>query len=148
MTTAESEPRLAVPWLAAPFKLTISVTARCNLACLHCYTDCGTRDDPELTRDEWIRFIDELAADGFISVFFEGGEPFCRDDFEALVTHAAAKMFVAVRTNGTLINERRAARLAECGVGRVYVDVLGASGATHDRLTGVSGSFNAAIEGT
>src|ERR1700722_10549117 len=27
------------PWLTKPFKLTVSVTAKCNLACRHCYTD-------------------------------------------------------------------------------------------------------------
>lgn len=148
MTIAATEPRFAVPWLAAPFKLTISVTARCNLGCRHCYTDCGARSDPELTADEWIQFLDKLVAEGFVSVFFEGGEPFCRNDFETLVAHAAAKMFVAIRTNGTLIDAPRAARLAGFRVGRVYIDMLGASSATHDRLTGVPGSFEAAIEGT
>jgi sulfatase maturation enzyme AslB (radical SAM superfamily) len=109
MTISNAGSRANLPWLAAPFKLTISVTARCNLACRHCYTDCGAHRNAELTTDEWIRFLDQLIADGFVSVFFEGGEPFTRDDFEAIVAHATAKMFVAVRTNGTLIDAQRAA---------------------------------------
>jgi radical SAM protein with 4Fe4S-binding SPASM domain len=147
MPVAEPEPRINAPWLTSPFKLTISVTARCNLACRHCYTDCGARSDPELSTEDWIQFLDELVADGFISAFFEGGEPFIRNDFEALITHAAAKMFIAVRTNATLIDPPRAARLARLGLGRAYVDILGARPVTHDRLTGVPGSFDASIEG-
>jgi radical SAM protein with 4Fe4S-binding SPASM domain len=148
MTISNAGSHANLPWLAAPFKLTISVTARCNLACRHCYTDCGAHRNAELTTDEWIGFLDQLIADGFISVFFEGGEPFTRDDFEAIVAHATAKMFVAVRTNGTLIDAQRAARLARLRVGRVYIDMVGASAATHDRLTGTAGSFVGSIEGT
>ena len=73
MTQAETSERFLVPWVAAPFKLTLSVTARCNLACTHCYTDCGVRGDPELSTQEWIAFLDQLVAEGFINVFFEGG---------------------------------------------------------------------------
>lgn len=135
------------PWLTKPFKLTISVTAKCNLACRHCYTDCGAQTGVELATDEWIRVLDELADDGFITIFFEGGEPFVREDFERIAAHAAAKMFVAVRTNGALIDAARAARLAKLRVGRVYVDLNGATAATHDRATGVPGSFAAATRG-
>jgi len=137
----------AVPWLAAPFKLTISVTARCNLACRHCYTDCGAAATPELTTTEWLGFIDQLVKDGFINVFFEGGEPFVREDFEEIAAHAARSMFVTVRTNGTLIDTDRAARLKKMPVGRVYIDMLGAQPETHDGLTGTAGSFDAALSG-
>jgi radical SAM protein with 4Fe4S-binding SPASM domain len=142
MSSVDAESRFSVP-----FKLTICVTSRCNLACRHCYTDCGTHAEPELTSVEWIRFLDELIADGFISIFFEGGEPFIRDDFELIVAHATAKMFVAIRTNATLIDAPRAARLAALHVGRVYVDLLGACASTHDRMTGVAGTFATAIDG-
>lgn len=135
------------PWLTKPFKLTVSVTAKCNLACRHCYTDCGAQTDVELTAGEWIRVVDELADDGFITIFFEGGEPFAREDFERIAAHAAAKMFVAVRTNGTLIDAARATRLAKLRVGRMYVDLNGATVATHDQATGVAGSFTAARRG-
>ena len=147
MLTPEVEPRFDVPWLTSPFKLTISVTAQCNLVCRHCYADCGARKDPELGTAEWIRFLDELVTDGFITIFFEGGEPFVRHDFEELVGHVTAKMFVAIRTNGTLIDASRAARLADLHVARVYVDLLGATASSHDRMTGVPGSFVAATEG-
>jgi radical SAM protein with 4Fe4S-binding SPASM domain len=128
-------------------KLTISVTARCNLGCRHCYADCGSRSDPELSTSDWIKLIEQLIAENFISVFFEGGEPFVRSDFETIIARATGKMFVAIRTNGTLIDEPRASRLRNLGVGRVYIDVLGAKATTHDRLTGVPGSFEAAIKG-
>lgn len=147
MSVTDAKPQDSLPKVTAAFKLTISVTARCNLACRHCYADCGARSDKELTTEEWLRFLDELIAERFITVFFEGGEPFVRDDFEAIVAHASPKMFVAIRTNGTLIDPARAARLSSLRVGRMYVDVMGATASTHDRLTGSPQSFAAATAG-
>jgi uncharacterized Fe-S cluster-containing radical SAM superfamily protein len=147
MSTVDAQSPLGIPWIRLPFKLTISFTARCNLVCRHCYADCGARTNSELTTDEWLRFVDELIDDGFVSLFFEGGEPFARDDFEGIVARATAKMFVSIRTNGTLIDGPRAARLAQLHVGRVYVDLLGAVASTHDRMTGAPGSFAAATDG-
>ena len=147
MSDNDASSQHQLPKVTAAFKLTISVTARCNLACRHCYADCGAKANEELTTEEWLRFIDELIAERFITVFFEGGEPFVREDFETLLAHASPKMFVAIRTNGTLIDAARAARLTRLRIGRVYVDVMGATASTHDSLTGASGSFAAAIAG-
>jgi radical SAM protein with 4Fe4S-binding SPASM domain len=145
MPVAHEGLKEGAPWLTRPFKLTISVTAKCNLTCQHCYTDCGAATTaPELSFEEWVRVLNELIDEGFITVFFEGGEPFARHDFEQIAAHAAKKMFVAVRTNGTLIDAARAARLTSIGVGRVYVDLSGATASTHDQATGVPGSFVAA----
>lgn len=136
------------PFLAAPFKLTISITQRCPMRCRHCYADCGApARPPEPATAAWLGFIDQLAADGIISVFFEGGEPFAREDFEAIAAHAARRMYVSIRTHGTLIDAARARRLAAMPVGRVYLDLSGADAPSHDAATGHPGSFDAALAG-
>lgn len=134
-------------WISSPLKLTICITERCNLRCRYCYTDCGSRKRPELNTQQWLEVIDDLLVQGFIIAFFEGGEPFVREDFEEIAGYAAKKMFVAVRTNATLVDDARAQRLRDMGVGRVYVDILGATPETHDKLVGVPGSYDRTLSG-
>src|SRR5690606_11048747 len=78
------EPR-RVPRLEKPFKLTICVTQTCSMNCKLCYADCGSSKRPELTTEQWKTFIDQLVAEEFIHIFFEGGEPFHRPDFEDIL---------------------------------------------------------------
>jgi radical SAM protein with 4Fe4S-binding SPASM domain len=128
--------------LKAPFKSTLSITQRCNLECKHCYAGCDTgRASEELTTAEWLRFIDYLAENDFISLYIEGGEPLARPDFPEILSHCTRRMFTQVRTNGTLIDRAMAHRLKEIGVARVLVDIMGATAETHDYFTGISGSF-------
>jgi MoaA/NifB/PqqE/SkfB family radical SAM enzyme len=61
------------PRLEKPFKVTICVNQTCSMDCKLCYADCGSSTRPELTTAQWKAFIDELIAEGFLHVFFEGG---------------------------------------------------------------------------
>lgn len=135
------------PWLARPLKLTLCLTARCPLACRHCYADCNTRPAAaELDTDTWLGLIGEVAAAGAIHVLVEGGEPLVRDDAETILGAAARRMFTALRTHAVTIDDAAAARLADLGLGRVYVDLMGTA-ATHDALVGRPGAFAAAGAG-
>ncbi|MFO1324274.1 MAG: radical SAM protein [Burkholderiales bacterium] len=125
-----------------PPKITLSITNTCNLACAHCYGECTTSPSPrELRTDEVLAFIDYLVANDFIQIYIEGGEPQCRPDFDRILRYCGRKLMTLVRTHGTLMTERTARAWKRFGVGRVYVDVMGARAATHERLSGVKGSF-------
>ncbi|QJR10444.1 Putative mycofactocin radical SAM maturase MftC [Usitatibacter rugosus] len=133
------------PRYETPPHLTISITDTCNLACKWCYADCGSkRERRPLETGEWLSFIDYLAENGFIQVYFEGGEPFHLRGFMRILAHATPRMMTFVRTNGTLVTPRLASRLAKLGVGRMLVDIQGANAGTHDGLTGSPGSFDKA----
>jgi len=132
-----------MPGYAIPPKMTVSITNTCNLRCAWCYGDCGeTSSRSELDTKEWLRFIDYLVANNFIRIYIEGGEPLHRPDFLRILKHATPKMMTVVRTNGTLIDRPLARELKSMGVGRVLVDIMGAHPSTHDRLTGIEGSFD------
>ncbi len=136
------------PFLQSPFKITLSITQTCNLNCKHCYANCNRgRANNELTTKEWLRFIDYLVANDFVSLYIEGGEPLARPGFLKILEYCTPKTMTLLRTNGTLIDRRMAARLKRIGVGRVLVDIMGACAGTHDYLTGVDGSFEAACAG-
>ncbi|MFN4090717.1 MAG: radical SAM/SPASM domain-containing protein [Alphaproteobacteria bacterium] len=135
--------------LERPLKATLSCTQTCNLNCLHCYADCDARHArDEMRAEEWRHLADRLIEDGVMSLFVEGGEPFCRaDDLLALLRHCARRMMTRVRTNGTLVTPDLARTLKAGGLGGALVDVMGATAATHDGMTGVPGSFERACAG-
>lgn len=134
--------------LQRPFKMTISFTERCNLECRLCYADCSeSRARDELATGEWLHFFDQIEELGVLQLYFEGGEPFVRDDFPEILHRVGRRFFTLVRTNATLIDAAMAREIKTANVARMYVDLLGANAATHDELTGVAGSFDATLRG-
>ncbi len=129
------------PHYETPPHVTVSITNTCNLRCRWCYGDCGAGARKELGARAWMSFITYLIANDFIQIYFEGGEPFLRADFLKLLEQCSPHMMTFVRTNGTLIDDKLAAKLKSIGVGRMLVDIMGARAETHDALTGVAGSF-------
>ncbi len=143
----ESMRAQAIPKLDKPFKLTICVTQTCSMDCKLCYADCKHDKGKELSTAEWKRFIDELVSEQFLHIFFEGGEPFDRPDFEELLAYVNRRLYVAIRTHAVGIDPARAKRLKEFGVGRLYVDLFAAEPEVQDFLTGSPGSYDRAVTG-
>jgi radical SAM protein with 4Fe4S-binding SPASM domain len=94
-----------------------------------------------LTTAELFAFVDYLVANDFIQIYIEGGEPMFRPDFDRFLAYCGRKLMTVVRTHGTLVTARSARSWRRHGVARVFVDIMGATAATHDALTGVTGSF-------
>jgi MoaA/NifB/PqqE/SkfB family radical SAM enzyme len=106
---------------APPGFLTISPTGRCNLSCAGCYAGSSSYRGESLTYELVSRVVEEktrLWGSHFTVV--SGGEPFLwRDDGKDLVELAGQhtdNLFL-VYTNGTVIDEDLASRLA--GVGNI-----------------------------
>ena len=125
-----------------------NMTRRCNLRCIHCYSNSADHDYPdELTTEEGKILIADLADFGSPVILFSGGEPLLRPDLFELAQYAKDKgMRAVISTNGTLINSEVAARLKEIGLSYVGVSLDGLE-KTHDRFRGKKGAFAAAIEG-
>lgn len=70
----------------------LNLTKRCNLRCVHCYAGAdGPAAANELSTDEWLRVIDELAAFGSPVALFSGGEPLMHPDIVRLARHAVSR---------------------------------------------------------
>lgn len=122
-------------------------TRRCNLACSHCYSDSDARAHPELTTDEGVALLADLAAFRVPAVLFSGGEPLIRPDIFTLIgTARDLGLPVTLSSNGTMITPARAARLAALGVTYVGVSLDGI-GAQHDRFRGRRGAFERTMDG-
>ena len=54
-------------------------TRRCNLKCVHCYSQSADKDyDNELSTDQGLALLEDLAEFGVPVVLFSGGEPLLR----------------------------------------------------------------------
>jgi len=79
-------------------------------------------------------------------VTFTGGEPLVRRDFFEIAERAAEKNFaVRIFTNGTLIDEAAADRIAALNPLEVGISVYGATAETHDGITMSPGSFEKSV---
>lgn len=122
-------------------------TRRCNLACRHCYSDSDAARHAQMSGDEAVAMIRDVAAFGCPALLLSGGEPLLRPDvFELIAEARAAGLPVTLSTNGTLVDERRARRLADLGVRYVGISIDGI-GDVHDAFRGRRGAFARALRG-
>jgi len=125
-----------------------NVGRRCNLHCVHCYSDSANRAYPgELTTTEGMSLLDNLAAFEIPVLLLSGGEPLMRSDIFELIAHArSVGLRTTLSTNGTLIDRSTAERLHALGVSYVGISLDGI-GATNDRFRGHKGAFDKAMAG-
>jgi Fe-coproporphyrin III synthase len=125
-----------------------NATRRCNLKCIHCYSNSrNIHYDDELTTEEGMRLISDLAAFGSPVILFSGGEPTMRDDLPDLAQFAVDQgMRAVISTNGTLLTKKMVDIFK--GIGLSYVGVsLDGMRDIHDHFRGVHGAFDMAMKG-
>jgi radical SAM protein with 4Fe4S-binding SPASM domain len=125
------------------------MTAACNLRCIHCHLSAGRRAEDELTTEEAKRLLDDLASvREFRMMAFTGGEPLVRPDLHELLAYSQALGFSnTIATNATLVDEAEARRLRRNGVVIAAVSLDSSDPRVHDRVRGVPGAFEKAIQG-
>lgn len=130
-----------------PLYGTFEITARCNLACRHCYM-CDYRDEEELDLSEIFRILDEIAAAGCLNLLITGGDPLCREDFPAIWRRAKGLGFVlTLFTNATLIDEPVIGLLRELPPAMCEVSVYGSCEETYTKIARRSGMYARAVRG-
>lgn len=128
-----------------PLRAQLELTYRCNLHCVHCYTDPFNRTDlleKELHFEDWLNLFDQLASAGILWITFTGGEAAIHPRFRELYAEAKKRGFIlSLFTNATVITESLADFLAEDPPFTIEVSLHGADSKVFDRVTQVSGSF-------
>jgi len=125
-----------------------NVTRVCNLNCVHCYAHAVERTwEKELSREQAMSVIDDLAEFGSPVILFSGGEPLMRPDLIDLAGYAVDKgMRAVVSTNGTLIDKQKAKDLKKIGLSYVGVSLDGLE-EINDRFRRKKGAFRDAMKG-
>src|SRR5580658_1669236 len=135
-----------------PLQVSIEVTRRCPLECLHCYNNLPMGDmeakQRELTKEEHFRVLDELVDMGCFWLLYTGGEIFARKDFLDIYTYAKKKGFlITLFTNGTIINEQIADYLVEWPPFAIEITLYGRTRETYEALTMIPGSYDRCLRG-
>ncbi len=124
-----------------------NITRRCNLKCLHCYSDSDARFYPgELTWEHMVSVVDDLARFKVPAVLLSGGEPMIHPRFFDLARLVREKgLRLTISTNGTMIDRNTARKLKKIGVTYVGISLDGI-GETHDHFRGRAGTFDKVVE--
>jgi uncharacterized radical SAM superfamily Fe-S cluster-containing enzyme len=116
----------------------LPITARCDLACRHCFAAPDQAADPPL--EQVVSWLTELTAPGQTLVQLSGGEPTLRDDLPAVVAAAkrAGCRYVQLNSNGIRLAEEPslAERLAQAGLSFVFLQFDGLDDGVYEHLRG------------
>lgn len=94
--------------------ISIELTNRCNLRCVHCSVEAGEPNSNELTTTEMKELLLKCIAWDPNSISLSGGEPMFRTDFLELLEYLKMNYSgdIWLSTNGTLIDENNVKVLA------------------------------------
>ena len=131
-----------------PVSVTVELTRRCPLACLHCYlpeTSGRAKPASELTTAQWKNIFAQLAEAGALYLVFTGGEPLLRPDLAELCRHAKKLSFdVRVFSTGLGLTAQLARELKKAGVSAFEISFYGKP-ALHDSVTGAKDAFKSSL---
>lgn len=122
------------------------ITLKCDLSCRHCGSRAGKARPDELSTEECLDLVNQMADLGVKEVTVIGGEAYLRDDWTDIIREISRRgMQATMTTGGRGITMERARAARAAGLQNVSVSLDGMR-ATHDRLRGVKGSFDAALQ--
>jgi putative heme d1 biosynthesis radical SAM protein NirJ2 len=119
------------------------VTKACNINCIHCFRDAGSKDANELDTGEGKKLLTGIAKAGFKIMVLSGGEPLLRSDICELITHAkSVGLRPVLGTNGTLITSEMAVALKKAGLAAAGISIDSLNRERHDHFRGCSGAWD------
>ncbi len=123
----------------------LGITDKCMLKCRMCYKWMAGVSEVRPAVSEYNSFLSnlrELVDEGF-TVNFVGGEVLLFDGFFELVKFSSQKGFLtSITSNGWLIDEKMAERIAASGLTEINLSLDSLNGVTHDYLRGVNGVYS------
>ncbi len=145
----ERPPLAKIDFNLNPFIVFWEVTRACALACRHCRAEAQPRRHPlELSTEEGLGLIDQIADMGRPLLVITGGDPMMRPDLVDFVRHGRQKgLRVSLAPSATrLVTRGVLQRLKEAGLVRVSFSLDGSSAKIHDAFRQTSGSFRRTME--
>ncbi len=130
----------------SPIYCVWEITLACDLGCRHCGSRAGKARPDELSTEECLDVVDQIAELGVRETTLIGGEAYLRDDWttiaRALVDHGIR---VTVVTGARNLNQERVDAAYEAGISSISVSIDGLE-KTHDALRGPKGAWSDAVD--
>ena len=116
---------------------------RCNLECKMC-PFWRKEDEALLSLEDEVRMLKSLKKAGVLFMGFEGGEPLLRPDIGQILEESYSMFHTSMVSNGWLL--RKKVGEVKDNLDFLFVSLDGIGG-VHDRLRGVTGSYDRAVDG-
>lgn len=126
----------------------IDLTKNCNLTCSFC-RQTNEADLPDsMSYDQWSSVIAQLSEMDCKMIAFAGGEPLMHKNFFSILSLATDTIEeVYVLSNGTLITQKVATRLAEKKIKGLQISLDAFNPVLHDKIRGRPGAWERATRG-
>jgi len=133
--------------LKAPVSVVWSLSYGCNLRCMHCYQNASRPSPDELTFDQQLSIVDQLARAGVSMVVLSGGEPLTNPNLGKLIERIRAHdMAISIDSNGVLMDRSVVESLKRAGVTSVELSLDSVDARSHDRFRGLEGAFEKTLD--
>jgi MoaA/NifB/PqqE/SkfB family radical SAM enzyme len=136
--------------IKSPRVLELVYNNACNFQCRHCSTRAplGPGGIELMPMEKVASLADEAHGLGMFEFHLHGGELITRPEqvFDLLSAIGAKRFYTFLTTNGYLMTQELANRLAAAGVDRVSVSIDSMDPETHDGFRGVRGAHQRALE--
>jgi radical SAM protein with 4Fe4S-binding SPASM domain len=121
------------------------ITLRCDLACRHCGSRAGRARADELSTEEALDLVAQMAELGVKETTIIGGEAYLRDDWHVIARALTdAGIGCTMTTGGRNLSAERVRMAKDAGIESVSVSIDGLE-QTHDHLRALVGSHAAAL---
>jgi Y-X(10)_GDL-associated radical SAM protein len=129
-----------------PVHVVWEITLACDLKCLHCGSRAGHVRNRELSTEECLDLVRQFARLGTREITLIGGEAYLRKDWLKIIEEITANgILCTLQSGGLHLTDERLRQAAEAGLGAAGVSIDGLR-SLHDRLRGVAGSFDKALD--
>ncbi|MFH1100705.1 MAG: radical SAM protein [Methanobacteriota archaeon] len=130
--------------IASPSYILWDCTRRCNLHCEHCGATKETYRS-ELSYEEIIKVVSDIAEMKIRMFSVTGGEPFMRKDLLNILGFAHSQgLKTGIATNGFFIDKPIAQKIKDAGIDSIQISIDGLE-RTHNTIRGNPQSFQRAI---
>ena len=120
------------------------ITLSCNINCLHCGSNADINKRPqELSTEEALDLIEQLADLGCERIILSGGEPFMRKDWQILAHRILTLgMQCNAISNGYAVTDDTISMMKAAGMRYLGFSLDGACAKTHDCIRGKEGVYD------
>lgn len=132
--------------MKGPLHISLDITKKCNLRCMHCYNDSGFSNDDDLSDTEVLQLAEQIIKVEPYSFCFCGGEPMLRRElmYEIINMFKQHGIHSSCVSNGYFISLDVANELKKAGLNTIQISLDGDQKA-HDKLRNVVGAYKKAI---
>ncbi len=129
-------------------ELGLSLNNNCNFHCRMCHIWKQDGEENKLDFLKCSKLIDDLEMFDVKGVRLSGGDPFLVPWALDLAQYISSKKGynIVATTNGSMINEEFAKKLAESGINNLNLSLDGYTAGTHDAIRGMEGSYEKIIK--